>query len=185
MNKFALLLGASLVFAGTASAEGFYVGGAAGLGDATVSSDTQFVDVDDKLFVAKGVGGYRISQFLAVEASLVAGTNDEFDDGFDGEADVSFAALTGSVLGIVPVDDTFELYAKVGGYFGESEVDDDFFFFGGNNRDEDESGLVWGGGVFFNVGSRKQFTIRVDYERYETDALDDFWAVTGGFQYNF
>jgi hypothetical protein len=185
MNKFAVLFCASLLFASAAHAQGFYAGGSVGIGDATVSPDTQFADVDDKLFVAKGIGGYRVNRFIAVESTLIAGTNDDFDDGFDGEADVSFAAVTASILGIIPVDDTFELYAKIGGYLGESEVDDDFFFFGGNNRDEDESGRVWGGGALFNFGSRKQFTIRVDYERFDTDALDEFWAVSGGFQYNF
>ena len=82
------------------------------------------------------------------------------------------------------MNETFELYAKVGGYVGESEVEDNFFF-GANNRDEDENGLVWGAGAFFNFGSGKQFTIRVDFEEFDTDALDDVRAFTGGFQYNF
>ncbi|MDH3750850.1 MAG: porin family protein, partial [Gammaproteobacteria bacterium] len=184
MNKFAFLFSASLFLASTAHAEGFYAGGSVGFGDATLRSDDQFDDPDDTLFVAKGIGGYRVNEFFAVEGTIIGATNDEYDDGFDGEADVSFGALTGSLLGIIPVAETFELYAKVGGYFGESEVQDDFFFFG-NNRDEDESGLVWGAGTFISFGSRKQFTIRVDYEAFDTDALDDFWMVTGGFQYNF
>jgi hypothetical protein len=185
MNKFAFLLGASFFLASTAHAEGFYAGGSTGFGDATLRSDTQFDDLDDKLFLIKGIGGYRVNKFFAVEGTIIGATNDEWGDGFDGEANVSFGALTGSLLGIIPVDETFELYAKVGGYVGESEVDDDFLFFGTNNRDEDESGLVWGAGAFFNFGSRKQFTIRVDYDEFDTDALDDFWAVSAGFQYNF
>ena len=185
MNKFAFLLGASLFLASTAHAEGFYLGGSVGFGDATLRSDIQFDNPDDKLFLAKVIGGYRVNKFFAVEGTILGGTNDEWDDGFDGEADVSFGALTGSLLGIISVDETFELFAKVGGYVGESEVDDDFLFFGNNNRDEDESGLVWGAGAFFKFGSRKQFTIRVEYEEFDTDALDEFWAVSGGFQYNF
>ena len=191
MNKFAFLFGASLILATTAHAEGFYVAGSVGFGDATLRSDIQFDYSDDKLFLAKAIGGYRVNKFFAVEGAITGATNDEWDDwdkcycGFDGEADVSFGALTASLLGIIPVDETFELYARVGGYVGESEVDDYFPFFGGNNRDEDESGLVWGAGAFFNFGSNKQFTIRVEYEKFDTDALDDFWAVSGGFQYNF
>jgi len=185
MNKFAFLFGASLFLASTAHAEGFYAGGSVGFGDATLRSDIQFDNPDDKLFLAKVIGGYRVNKFFAVEGTILGGTNDEWDDGFDGEADVSFGALTGSLLGIISVDETFELFAKVGGYVGESEVDDDFLFFGNNNRDEDESGLVWGAGAFFKFGSRKQFTIRVEYEEFDTDALDEFWAVSGGFQYNF
>ena len=64
-------------------------------------------------------------------------------------------------------------------------MDDNFLFFGTNNREENENGLVWGAGTFLKFGSRKQFTIRVDYEEFDTDALDDFWTVSGGFQYNF
>jgi hypothetical protein len=98
------------------------------------------------------IGGYRVNDFFAVEGTIIGATNEEYDDGFDGEADVSFGAVTGSLLGIIAVD---------------------------------ESGLVWGAGLFVNFGSRKQFTIRVDYEQFDTDALDDYWAVSGGFQYNF
>ena len=185
MNKFAFLFGASLVLASTAHAEGFYVGGSVGFGDATLRSDIEFDNPDDKLFLAKGVAGYRANKFFAVEGTIIGATNDDWDWDADGEVDVSFGALTGSFLGIIPVDETFELFAKVGGYVGESEVGDDFFFFGTNNRDENESGLVWGAGAFFNFGSRKQFTIRVEYEEFDTDALDDFWAVSGGFQFNF
>jgi len=185
MNKFAFLFGASLILVSTAHAEDFYAGGSHGFGDATLRSNDQFDNPVDKLFVVKGIGGYRVNEFFAVEGTIIAGTNKEFDDDLDGEADVSFGALTGSLLGIIPVDETFELYVKVGGYVGESEVEDSFLFFGTNNRDEDESGLVWGAGAFFNFGSRKQFTIRVDYEEFDTHAIDDFWAVSGGFQYNF
>ena len=185
MNKFAFLFGASLFLASTVQAEGFYAGGSVGFGDATLRWDDQFDDPDDALFVVKGIGGYRVNEFFAVEGTIIGATNDEYDDGFDGEADVSFSALTGSFLGIIPVAENFELYAKVGGYVGESEVEDNFFFFGANSRDENESGLVWGAGAFINFGSRKQFTVRVDYEEFDTDALDDFWMVGGGFQYSF
>ena len=185
MNKLSYLLGATLILAGTAHAEGFYVGGAVGAGDADLTIDTGFDDADDRLFVAKGIGGYRVSDFLAVEGSVIVATNDEWDDGFDGEADVTFSAVTGSLVGIIPVDEDFHLFAKVGGYLGETEVDDSFFFFGSGSQDEDESGLLWGGGVFINFGSRNQFTIRVEYEQFDADALDDLWTISGGFQYNF
>ena len=191
MNKFALLFGASLVLATTAHAEGFYVAGSVGFGDATLSSDIQIDYSDDKLFLAKAIGGYRVNKFFAVEGTIIGATNDDWDDwyewdySFDGEADVSFGALTGSLLGIIPVDETFELYAKIGGYVGESELGDDFLYYGTTYRDEDESGLVWGAGAFFNFGRRKEFAIRVEYEKFDTDALDDFWAISGGFQYNF
>lgn len=184
MYKIAALFCTSIAFASAANAEGFYLGGSFGAGDATLSTNTQFADPDDRLYLVKGFAGFRVNDFIAVEGSLLGASNNDYYDGFDDDVDVSFGALTGSVLGIVPVTEKFELYAKVGGYLGESDVGDSFLFFGSGN-DEDESGLVWGAGAFINAGSRNQFTIRVDYEQFETDVFDDLWMVSAGFQFNF
>ena len=119
-----------------------------------------------------------------MEGQLLAGTNDDYYDDFDDDVEATFAALSGSFVGIIPASDNFNLYAKVGGYLGESEVDDDFFFFG-NRYDQNESGLLWGGGMYINFGSRNQFTVRVDYENFDTKVFDDLWAVSAGFQFNF
>ena len=184
MNKYAALLGTSLLLAGTANAEGFYVGGSLGAGDASLSTDSEFGELEDRLYFAKGFGGYRVNNYFAVEGSLLAGTNDDYDYGFDDDVEATFTALSGSIVGIIPANDDFELFAKVGAYLGESDVGDNLFLFGSGN-DEDESGLGWGAGMFINFGQRNQFTIRVDYENFDTDVFDDLWAVSAGFQYNF
>lgn len=184
MNKYAALLGTSMLLAGTANAEGFFVGGSFGAGDASLGPNTQFGQIEDRLYFAKGFGGYRVNDYFAVEGSLLAGTNDSWYDSLDDDTDASFTALSGSFVGIIPASDNFELYAKFGGYLGESDVGDNFFFFGSGN-DQDESGTVWGAGMYINLGSRNQFTIRVDYENYDTDVFDELWAVTAGFQFNF
>ena len=173
-----------MLLAGTANAEGFYVGGAFGAGDASLSTNTPFGDIEDRLFFGKGFGGYRINDYFAVEGQLLAGTNDDYYDDFDDDVEATFAALSGSFVGVIPASDNFELYAKIGGYLGESEVDDNFFLFG-NRYNQNESGLLWGAGMFVNFGTRNQFTIRVEYEQYDADALDDLWTISGGFQYNF
>lgn len=184
MYKFTALFSVSMILASTANAEGFYLGGSFGAGDATLSTSVQFNDPDDRLYLVKGFGGYRVNDFFAVEGSLIGASNDDYDDGFDDDVDVDFSAVTGSLLGIIPAAENFELYAKVGGYIGESDVGDSFLFFGSGNE-EDESGLLWGAGMFINLGDRNQFTIRMDYEEFDTDAFDDLWAVSVGFQYNF
>jgi hypothetical protein len=184
MNKFAAAFGASMLLCSAANAEGFYVGGAFGAGDATLGADTQIDDPKDRLYLAKGFGGYRVNDYFAVEGSLLGASNNNYNDGFDGDIDANFSAMTGSFLGIIPADENFELYAKIGGYLGESDVGDSFLFFGSGN-DEDESGMLWGGGVFINIGSRNQFTIRVEYEEFDTDVFDDLWVVSAGFQFNF
>ena len=183
MKKTTILTGAALLCAGAANAEGFYVGGSFGAGDAAISADSPFSDSGDRLYIGKAIGGFRVNDYLAVEGNIVGASNDDYDDDFDGEADVSFGAISASLLGVIPIEDSFDLYAKVGGYIGESEVDDTIGFFGGNS--EDESGFLWGAGAFINFGSNKQFSFRLDYEEFDTDELDDFWTFSVGFQYNF
>ncbi|MEJ2128588.1 MAG: outer membrane beta-barrel protein [Woeseiaceae bacterium] len=184
MNRYTGLAGILLLAVGTANAEGFYVGGSFGAGDVSLDVDAAFDDPDDRLYMAKVFGGYRVSDYFAVEGSLFGASTDDYYDGFDSDVDVSFSAITASFVGIIPASDNFHLYAKAGGYLGESDVGDSFLFFGSGNE-QDEEGWHWGGGAFINFGSRQQFTIRLDYEEFDTDVFDDFWTVSAGFQYNF
>lgn len=163
-----MCIGPALAFA-----EGFFAGGSIGFSEAEVKPGTPFVSAtDDTLALVKGIGGYRVTDYLAVEGSLVGAANDE-----DNRQEITFAAITGSVMGIIPANPAFELFGKAGMYLGETEI--------GNNSSEDESGFLAGAGVFINIGSRRQFTIRFEYEYYDVDELDEFWSFTGGFQYNF
>jgi hypothetical protein len=160
------------IFPTVVNAEGFFAGGSIGFAEAEISPSTQFVSIDDDtLALVKGFGGYRVNDNLAVEGSLVGSSNDE-----DNSRELTFAAITGTLVGIIPVSEAFELFGKGGIYLGESEI--------GANSAEDESGFVAGAGAFINVGSRRQFTIRFEYEYYDVDELDDLWSFTVGFQYN-
>ena len=51
--------------------------------------------------------------------------------------------------------------------------------------DPERDGTNSDGVVIINFGQRNQFTVRVDYENFDTDVFDDLWAVSAGFQYNF
>jgi hypothetical protein len=176
MNQRNYLFGALICLCigpAVANAEGFYAGGAVGWAEAEVAPGTPFVGItDDTLALVKGVGGYRVNPYLAVEGSLVGSSNDE-----DHQYELTFAAFTATAVGIIPVSEAFELFGKGGIYLGESEV--------GNNSSEDESGFLAGAGAFINIGSRRQFTVRFEYEYYDVDELDELWSFTVGFQYNF
>ena len=157
----------------TVNAEGFYAGGSIGWAEAEVAPNTPFVGInDDTLALVKGFGGYRVNDYLAVEGSLVGSSNDE-----DNRFELTFAAITGTVAAIIPFSEAFEIFGKGGIFLGESEI--------GNNSAQDENGFIAGAGAFINIGSRRQFTIRFEYEYYDVDEFDDFWSMTGGFQYNF
>lgn len=160
-----------------------YAGGLLGFGEAEFAPTLNppfpsFDETDATMAFVKGFGGYRITDFFAVEASLVGAANDEDDL----EPEVTFGAISGTVLGILPINDMFELFGRFGAFFGESEVEFPGELF---SDSEDETGVVWGGGLLFSLGDRKQFTVRGEFESYETDELDDLWSVGAGFQYNF
>ena len=160
-----------------------YAGGLLGFGEAGFPATLNppvpnYDETDATMSFVRGFGGYRINEFFAVEASLVGAAND--DD--DLEPEVTFGAVSGAALGFVPITDVVDLFGKVGFFFGESEVE----FPGQIFSDSDsESGVLWGGGALFSFGNNNQFTIRGEFEAYETDKLDDLWSVGGGFQYNF
>ena len=182
MKKSAALFSALALFASAAHAEGFYIGGGFGAGDATPSSNIAFDVSDDRMYLVKGFGGFRVNKFIALEGSLVGVSNKDYYDDADG-ADANFSAVSASLLGIIPAADNFALYGKIGGYLGESNIDCSFW--GACEDDEDESGMTWGAGFLMNFGQRQQFTIRLDYEEFDADYFDDLWAVSIGFQYNF
>lgn len=155
--------------------EGFYAGGGLGFGQVKFSDDYDvfYLGDDDTIVAVKGIGGYRANDFIALEVNLTGAANDG-DDDYD---EVTFAALSASILLIAPASERFDLFLRGGYYTGESDV--------GYRDDEDESGYVIGGGGQVSFGSRNQFSVRVEYEYFDTDDLDEIWAISGGFFYNF
>jgi opacity protein-like surface antigen len=159
----------------TAHAEGFYAGGGLGFGNVEFSDNSGFffVEGDDTTVAVKGIGGYRANDFLALELNLTGIASDS-EDGFD---DVTFAAFSASVLLLAPASESLDLFFRGGFYTGESEV--------GYGDQNNESGYVIGGGGQVSFGPRQQFSVRVEYEYFDTDELDELWAISGGFFFNF
>ena len=67
---------AVFMFAGLANAEGFYAGGAVGFGSAdyrgeAVVGPISSYDDDQTVAAIKGVGGYRVNRYFALEISLL------------------------------------------------------------------------------------------------------------------
>jgi hypothetical protein len=158
-----------------AQAQGFYAGGGAGIGEVEYRSDFGFDPgvEDDTVGAVIGIGGYRVNRFFAMEANLVGVANGEDED----ELEVSFGAVSASVLGVLPASEQFDLFLRLGWYTGASEV--------GIQDDESESGLVYGGGGQVSFGPRERFSVRMDFLQYETEELEDLWFLAGGFFYNF
>ncbi len=131
-------------------------------------------DIDEDILILDVHGGYRLNPYFAVEGKILGAAN---DGEYDGD-EVTFGALSARAVGLIPITDVVELFALVGLYIGEAEV--------GYYDSDDDSGVVYGGGVQLNFGGNGQFTVRLEYEVYETDdLLDDVQGFTAGFQYNF
>lgn len=156
--------------------KGPYAGGGIGSGSISLSDEGVFFsnNVDESVLVLEGHGGYRFNSYFALEGKLLGVANSVNYT----EEEAAFAAFSGRVLVLAPVSNTVDLFALAGLYTGSSSV--------GYSDTEDESGLVYGGGIQMNFGSRGNLGVRIEYELYDIDVLlTDVQAFTVAFQYNF
>ena len=136
--------------------DNWYIGGS--INQAFV--DEAGIDDDDTGF--KVFGGYRFSDYFAIEASY-------YDLGDVSEGDNSFSVDGGSlrVMGSIPVSRDFSLFGKVGMHAWNADV-------GGAiaGRFSDDSDTD----VFYGVGAEYRLTgpwsVRGELERYEVDDFD-------------
>ncbi len=155
-----------LGFAGDARAQGFYLGGAY----SWATLDVEDVDaelLDDNANAYKLFAGYEFPQFLGLEAGyLDFGSYDvgNFEEMEDLTANADLSAWTAALTGRIPLGKLFTIYAKVGYFFWDAEVDlaEDF----GDLIDATESGedLFYGAGLRVNFG---KFSILGEYEMFD------------------
>ena len=156
---------------------GAFAGGGIGGGSANLSSSGEFLPspgTDEGVLILEGHGGYRFNPYFALEGKLLGAANGGNETGDQ----LSFGALSGRAVGLIPVSRVVDLYGLVGAFSGSGEA--------GFSGSIDESGLVYGGGVQMNFGRKGSFGVRLEYEVYATDKLlDDVQGFTAAFQYNF
>jgi OOP family OmpA-OmpF porin len=177
---------ASSAPAALAQAQGFYLGGSIGQAqiDGFCDSEPGFTvtSCDDKDTGWKLFLGYRVNRNLAVEGSYMNGGE------YGGTVSSIFG--TGSVktdvtawgiaaLGILPLNEQFELFGKLGFVSGESDAD---VIIGGTRVTVGDSGteLTYGLGAVFNV--TRNFGIRAEWENVD-DAEISMLSI--GIQYRF
>jgi OmpA-OmpF porin, OOP family len=140
-----------------------------------LSADSELDDSDSSwsLFV-----GYRILPYLAVEGGYVdLGTagykasgqvEDEFgiyDTAITGDISSSGFALSG--LGILPIGESFEAYARLGVYFGDADIDLTVAAEGESltaNEKEGETEFLWGIGGAYNFSDA--WAVRLEYSQF-------------------
>ena len=154
--------------------DGLYIGGSVGLTNLE-DGDGGFA-YEDNPFGYKIIGGYKFSNFLAVEGAY-ANLGEASDDvaGF-GDVDAEFSGVSATALAIVPLT-VLDVFGKLGYYSGDIEVS---AF--GVTGDESESGVTAGAGVMFNLIPTLSF--RGDIDWYDTD-LDTLWSANIGLTFSF
>jgi Outer membrane protein beta-barrel domain len=151
-----LLAGAS---AYAEQAPGFYVG--AGIGDATVEVDDVDFDASDTAF--KVFGGYSFNQYFAVELTYFDGgsPSEDFSEfGVNGSVEAEIDGLNASMVGRIPVGDSFSLFGKLG--FASYDVTATAR--AGNvsaSEDGSDEDISYGIGAAMGFG---QFEVRAEYE---------------------
>lgn len=176
--------------AAPASDEGWYVGASAGRTEFTFPNGGGELDADGYSVH----GGYRISRHVALEASYADLGSASFQ--YDCEAGLvcvpeiypiafhqSYSRVNIALVGILPLNERFDLFAKVG--FGESRYEESVRYGISTltDRSSDESSetlLGLGGRLHFNA----PWSLRLQWDRSEVSGVevDGYWL---GVEYRF
>ena len=159
--------------------QGFYVGGGIGQFNVKIDdvddTDNAIRTLDDDDTSWKLFGGYRFNPYISVELAYIdfGGASDTTTvGGSSGDYSVDVSGIAPYVIGTMPLGPV-DLFAKVGYYFYDVELDVDLDDLGGNVFDTDNSGedLLYGFGVGMTFFER--LNARLEYEKIDSDDLDD------------
>jgi OOP family OmpA-OmpF porin len=187
---FATTLALALVATPAVLANGFYVGGAFGQTSADIDGASMqgfgsSVDVDDTDTGYKLFGGYNFMKHFSVEAGYV----DVGESSIDATAGTLTSSMTAeadgfsaSAVGILPIGERFNVFAKYGFYQWDAEVTASMTGLGSFSASDDGTDPTYGLGFGWNVSERSN--LRFEADRYELDTLDvDTYTV--GYAFSF
>jgi hypothetical protein len=154
---------------------GFYLGGGVGQFNAGIDDVDQVDDTidgwdsDDTAY--KFFAGYRMNRFLAFELDYInlGEPSGSVVPGFN--VDASVDGFAPYVVGTVPLGPYFEVFGRVGYYFYDATVGQETELDGRAQFDEESEDLVYGAGIGANIGEK--FNLRLEYERFDLERLDD------------
>lgn len=170
-----IVLLAAICLASTGAFAKAYVGASAG------ASNTQFDADPTTTFDGSGTafkiqGGYRFMKFFGVEADYRDfGTQDDTIFGETVELDTTSLDLF--AVGVIPVGGAFEVFGKA----GWSSWDADVTAPSGSGSD-DGTDLAYGLGAAYAFG---KFALRLEYEQFDIDDVDDVSSASVGFDFRF
>jgi OOP family OmpA-OmpF porin len=173
-KKISLFVLALLLATTSAMAEGFYAG--AGLGITQIEDEEAGESFKDSPFGWKIYAGYDFNENFALEGAYLNSGEAE-DDVFGENVKVELTALVVSAIGLMPVGESTQLFAKLGYYDGDEEIT-----VLGETFDDDDSGLTVGAGVRYQ--SSDNLAMRADFDWFDTE-YDTVWSLGVGIQFYF
>ncbi len=161
---------------------------AANAGDWYVGGSFSVLDTEHTIFGASAdaqptslnlVFGHKFHRNFAVEGLVGFGVS---DDSVGGVYDFELDSIVGvSAVGILPISDSFELFAKLG--YAQADYSDS------DGDDADASGAIYGVGSNYSISSNLALTLEYtvypdgDYDNFPIDVETD--AVSFGLNYQF
>lgn len=165
--------------------EGLYVG--AGFGQFNVGvddlddADEALGKIDDDGNAWKIFAGWRLNPYVAFELNYVdfgenSGSTGSSSSGSSGNYSVDLAGFQPAVYGIFPLGPV-ELFGKVGYYFYDVDLSVNLDNIEQDNlsADTSEEALSYGFGVGATVLER--LNLKLEYEKVDTDVVDDLDAI--------
>jgi OmpA-OmpF porin, OOP family len=151
---------------------GFYAG--AGVGTTKLSDDgfdDAGVDVDDTDTGFKIFGGYSFNRNLAIEVSYfdLGEVSGGFNDPFIGNVsfDVGISGLNASVVGRLPVSETFSLFGKLGVASYDLDGHATISGVGSGSDSQSETDMTYAVGAALSFGG--PWEVRVEFETIDVD----------------
>jgi OmpA-like transmembrane domain len=169
--------------------EGFYIGGGVGQFNVQIDdidqTDEAIERLDDDDTAWKAFVGWRMNPYFALELAYIdfGGPSDRFDaSGSSGDFQVELSGFAPYVIGTIPLG-PLELFGKVGYYFYDVDASVDLDNGPDFDSSSSENDLLHGVGVGMTFFER--LNARLEYERIDSDLIDDADAIWFSGQWRF
>jgi len=186
----AVLAAATLATAASAHAmdndSGFYAGAGVGSFNLDIDNPDDVVDTidayksDDTAW--KAFGGWRLNPYLSFELAYVnlGSPSDEILP--DTRLTVETDGIAPYVVGTLPIGDWFEVFAKAGYYWYDTEARLTTPLGTTSDKDSDQT-FTWSAGLGVNIFER--MNVRLEYEQFDFNKADTSNALwlTGAFRF--
>ena len=185
----AALLLSGLAAAAAAQADeesGFYAGAGVGVFDVRIDDfddiDATIDDYDSDDTAWKAFAGWRMLKYFAAEVAYInlGSPDDEILPGLNLTTETDgFAPY---LVGTLPIGDWFEVFAKAGYYWYETEIRVDTPI-GSASDSASDSTFTWTAGMGINFF--EHINVRLEYEQFDIDEVDDAEALwlTGAWRF--